>query len=110
MYDLTSHKQLIKADDCRFYLGVPEGRPGQLHMYVVSSTVPRVGTALVPPQCLTCTPAPTLPEPGPHHYEGAATATASAHDSDDWDDQPEPETTTEEPERKKKKKKGPTFT
>lgn len=37
-----------------YFLGVPEGRPGQQHLYRVSSVPPKFGVALKSPQCLTC--------------------------------------------------------
>lgn len=37
-----------------YFLGVPEGRPSQQHLYRVSSMPPKFGIALKPPQCLTC--------------------------------------------------------
>lgn len=37
-----------------YFLGVPEGRPSQQHLYRVSSTPPKFGISLKPPQCLTC--------------------------------------------------------
>lgn len=86
-----------------YYLGVPQGFPGQLQLYVVSSAVPRVGSPLVTPQCLTCgkTTLPSIPS----HYEGAATPSATVKDTYDWDEQVEM-TTTEEPEPKKRRRKG----
>ncbi|XP_054275243.1 inactive dipeptidyl peptidase 10-like [Macrosteles quadrilineatus] len=89
-----------------YYLGVPQNKPGQLHLYAVSSAVPRSGTPLTVPQCLTCgAPVPALTT----HYEGAATLGSGTRDTYDWEDQPEPATTTEEPERKRRKKKEPSF-
>lgn len=87
----------------RFYLGVPEGQPGQLHLYVVSSAVPRVGTPLTTPQCLTCAGSGLASST---HYEGAATASSSVRESYDWEEVAEAATTTEEPERKRRKRKG----
>lgn len=65
--------------------------------------MPRVGTPLTTPQCLTCTgsgPAQAA------HYEGAATASSSVRESYDWDELAEAVTTTEEPEPKRRKRKG----
>lgn len=39
----------------RYFIGIPSMRPGQRHLYRVSSTLPRTGTPLHPAVCLTCT-------------------------------------------------------
>lgn len=88
----------------RFYLGVPEERPGQLHLYVVSSAVPRAGAPLITPQCLSCSG--VVPVILPSHYENAATDSSGTRETYDWDEQPETQTTTEEPQPKRRKKKG----
>ncbi|XP_018575079.1 venom dipeptidyl peptidase 4-like, partial [Anoplophora glabripennis] len=37
-----------------YFLGIPEGKPGQQHLYRVTSVPPRTGATLPPPICLTC--------------------------------------------------------
>ncbi|XP_039298265.1 dipeptidyl aminopeptidase-like protein 6 [Nilaparvata lugens] len=94
------------ANQLVFYLGVPKGLPGQLHLYVVGSTAPQVGAALGTPHCLSCAPpAPALPA----IYQGAATATASASAASaaGWDDDEDATTVstpTEPPPAKRSKK------
>lgn len=100
---LIYNKAFKTVFNFRYYLGVPQGFPGQLHLYVVSSAVPRVGSPLLTPQCLTCGKTTTFSAPS--HYEGAATPSATVKDTYDWDEQIEV-TTTEEPEPKKKRRKG----
>lgn len=39
----------------RYFIGIPPKRPGQRHLYRVSSVVPEAGLSLVPAICLTCT-------------------------------------------------------
>lgn len=95
-----------------YYLGVPEGRPGQLHLYAVSSRALRQGEAAAPPRCLTC-PGPAEAGRGDAasssgYYSQAATDTARTEDAgqDDWDDvehTTEPAVTTEQPTSKKHK-------
>lgn len=48
---------------CSYFLGVPEGKPGELQLYRVSSVPPRTGATLPPPVCITCVkePPPTSP-------------------------------------------------
>ncbi|XP_070168880.1 inactive dipeptidyl peptidase 10-like isoform X2 [Polyergus mexicanus] len=38
-----------------YFIGIPSMRPGQRHLYRVSSTLPRTGSPLHPAVCLTCT-------------------------------------------------------
>ncbi|RZF33294.1 hypothetical protein LSTR_LSTR007639 [Laodelphax striatellus] len=76
------------ANHLVFYLGVPAGLPGQLHLYVVGSAAPQVGASLGTPHCLSCTVQPHSP-PLASLYQGAATssaAQASAADPHDDDD------------------------
>ncbi|XP_048523201.1 venom dipeptidyl peptidase 4-like [Dendroctonus ponderosae] len=51
------------SNDVIYFLGVPEGKPGELHLYRVSSVPPRTGATLPPPVCITCVkePPPTSP-------------------------------------------------
>ncbi|KAG8038791.1 hypothetical protein G9C98_000346 [Cotesia typhae] len=37
-----------------YFLGIPAGRPGQRHLYKVSSVLPEVGSSLYPAFCITC--------------------------------------------------------
>ncbi|KAL0116963.1 hypothetical protein PUN28_010084 [Cardiocondyla obscurior] len=38
-----------------YFIGIPFTRPGQRHLYRVSSTLPQMGSSLHPAVCLTCT-------------------------------------------------------
>ena len=89
-----------------YYLGVPEGRPGQLHLYCVSSAALAQGEAASPPRCLTCSPDTGRAEGS--YYNQAATDNARSEDAhlDDWEDaehSTEPPATTAMPTRKDKK-------
>lgn len=39
----------------RYFIGIPAMRPGQRHLYYVSSILPHVGSSLYPAVCITCT-------------------------------------------------------
>lgn len=39
----------------RYFIGIPSMRPGQRHLYRVSSILPNMGSPLYPAVCLTCT-------------------------------------------------------
>lgn len=39
----------------RYFIGIPPMRPGQRHLYYVSSLLPHVGSSLHPAVCVTCT-------------------------------------------------------
>ncbi|XP_034241938.1 venom dipeptidyl peptidase 4 [Thrips palmi] len=92
-----------------YYLGVPEGRPGQMHLYYVRSAALAQGEAAPAPKCLTCSPETPRSETGlSSYYSQAATDTARTEDTgqDDWDDvdhSTEPPVTTQQPTRKEKK-------
>ncbi|CAH0551631.1 unnamed protein product [Brassicogethes aeneus] len=47
------------SNDVIYFLGIPEGHPGQQHLYRVTSVPPRTGATLPPPVCITCVPEPT---------------------------------------------------
>ncbi|XP_066142591.1 inactive dipeptidyl peptidase 10 [Euwallacea fornicatus] len=42
------------SNDVIYFLGVPEDKPGELHLYRVTSVPPRTGATLPPPVCITC--------------------------------------------------------
>lgn len=89
-----------------YYLGVPEGRPGQLHLYCVSSAALGQGEAAPPPRCLTCSPDTGRAEGS--YYNQAATDNARSEDAhlDDWEDaehSTEPPVTTALPTKKDKR-------
>ncbi|XP_072379446.1 inactive dipeptidyl peptidase 10 isoform X2 [Diabrotica undecimpunctata] len=62
-YEVTRILTWDHSNDVIYYLGIPEGKPGQLHLYRVASVPPRTGASLPPPICITCVkePAPTQP-------------------------------------------------
>lgn len=86
-----------------YFLGTPDRRPGQQHLYRVSAVPPKFGVALTSPQCLTCTQAladqmaGTTVEPPPK--------LATAWD-DDWEAEPtlapHPTDAPKQPKRRKK--------
>ncbi|XP_063983227.1 uncharacterized protein LOC135165658 [Diachasmimorpha longicaudata] len=43
-----------------YFIGIPPSKPGQRHLYRVSSILPEVGSALHPAVCITCA-APVIP-------------------------------------------------
>nr|CAD7408676.1 unnamed protein product [Timema cristinae] len=47
-------------DSLVYFLGIPEGRPGQLHLYRTTSVTPRIGVALGTPHCITCQTEPYI--------------------------------------------------
>lgn len=59
----------------RYYLGIPEQKPGQQHLYRITSIPPRIGAPLKPPHCLTC-------EKGSHIgvFPGRSPPTANYYD------------------------------
>ncbi|XP_049834013.1 dipeptidyl aminopeptidase-like protein 6 isoform X2 [Schistocerca gregaria] len=95
-----------------YYLGVPEGRPGQLHLYRITSEVPAVGEPMGLPTCLTCQPETPSDHPFAAFYASMASG-RQVHDAppeqdddgaDAWDDD-DAESTTQTPTPVKKKKK-----
>ncbi|XP_045762120.1 dipeptidyl aminopeptidase-like protein 6 isoform X1 [Maniola jurtina] len=83
-----------------YYLGIPEGKPGQQHLYRVSSEAPRPGTPQKLPYCVTCNSQPS-PSINLEFYGNLASSGDSAWDND-WDE--EMPATSPSPSKKKKKK------
>ncbi|XP_061380627.1 dipeptidyl aminopeptidase-like protein 6 isoform X2 [Danaus plexippus] len=81
-----------------YYLGIPEGKPGQQHLYRVSSEAPRPGTPQKLPYCVTCNSQPS-PSINLEFYGNLASSGDSSWDSD-WEEIP----TSPSPPKKKKKK------
>ncbi|KAL1513944.1 hypothetical protein ABEB36_003282 [Hypothenemus hampei] len=88
------------SNDIIYFLGIPEGKPGQLHVYRVTSVPPRTGATLPPPVCITCVkePPPTLPpyvsdETNKLKYKGT------------WEDDDEDTIITTPPPRKRRRQK-----
>ncbi|XP_048000890.1 dipeptidyl aminopeptidase-like protein 6 [Leguminivora glycinivorella] len=85
-----------------YYLGIPEGKPGQQHLYMVSSEAPRPGSPQKLPYCVTCN---TQPSPSINlEYYGNLASSGDSWDSD-WDE--ELPATSPSPNARKKKKKRP---
>ncbi|KAM3956726.1 LOW QUALITY PROTEIN: dipeptidyl peptidase 10 [Aphomia sociella] len=85
-----------------YYLGIPEGKPGQQHLYRISSEAPRPGSPQKLPYCVTCNSQPS-PSINLEYYGNLASSGDSTWDSD-WDEElPVTSPTTS----KKKKKKHP---
>lgn len=95
-------------------MGIPEGKPGQLHLYRVSADPSRNGAPLKLPQCLTC-PAP--PPPGSmihgHSVPPPPPLPPSRSSWDDWDEEKDEDSTevpsTPPTKRKKEKPQGNTY-
>lgn len=101
-YEVTRILAWDHSNDVIYFLGIPEGKPGQQHLYRVASVPPRSGASLQPPVCLTCVPEPTPTLP-PFYVEDLPLVPRSKPWDDDWsEDEP---TTTPAPRRKKKKPK-----
>ncbi|XP_046973505.1 inactive dipeptidyl peptidase 10 isoform X1 [Vanessa cardui] len=83
-----------------YYLGIPEGKPGQQHLYRVSSEAPRPGTPQKLPYCVTCNSQPS-PAINLEFYGNLASSGDSTWDND-WDE--ELPATSPAPSKKKKKK------
>lgn len=85
-----------------YFLGIPEGKPGQLHLYRTASVPPRVGAVLQPPQCLTCVKGP-VPTPSPY-YGLVGSSHKSLEWDDEWSDDDSTPPPTAPPKRKRPKK------
>ncbi|KPJ18468.1 Inactive dipeptidyl peptidase 10 [Papilio machaon] len=84
-----------------YYLGIPEGKAGQQHLYRVSAEAPRPGTPQKLPYCVTCNSQPS-PSINLEYYGSLASSGESPWDAD-WDELPATSPTS----AKKKKKKYP---
>ncbi|XP_028168299.1 inactive dipeptidyl peptidase 10-like [Ostrinia furnacalis] len=87
-----------------YYLGIPEGKPGQQHLYRVSSEPPRPGSPQKLPYCVTCNSQPS-PSINLEYYGSLASSGDSTWDAD-WDEEL-PTATSPSPSNKKRKKKHP---
>lgn len=85
----------------RYFLGIPQGKPGQQHLYRVTSIPPRTGASLQPPVCLTCAPEP-IPTSLP--YIPFDLDTSYRNKEDEWGDDDLVIITTPPTKRKKSKK------
>ncbi|XP_049879871.1 dipeptidyl aminopeptidase-like protein 6 isoform X3 [Pectinophora gossypiella] len=83
-----------------YYLGIPEGKPGQQHLYRVSAEAPRPGSPQKLPYCVTCNSQPS-PSINLEYYGNLASSGDSTWDGD-WMD--EEMATSPAPVKKKKKK------
>ncbi|KOB68807.1 Dipeptidyl-peptidase [Operophtera brumata] len=68
-----------------YYLGIPEGKPGQQHLFRVSSEAPRPGSPQKLPYCVTCNSQPS-PSINLEFYGNLASPGDSSWDSD-WDEE-----------------------
>lgn len=83
-------------------MGIPEGKPGEQHLYRVTSLPPRTGATLQPPHCLTCVevaPPTILPY---FEFDAEFQASKNRQWDDDWLEQ---EIVIATPSSKKKKHK-----
>lgn len=86
-----------------YYVGIPEGKPGQQHLYRVSSEAPRPGSPQKLPYCVTCNSQPS-PSINLEYYGNLASSGDSTWDSE-WDEVAP--VTSPSPQRKRKKKEHP---
>ncbi|XP_063388192.1 inactive dipeptidyl peptidase 10 isoform X2 [Cydia fagiglandana] len=101
-FDVVNLLAWDHANQHIYYLGIPEGKPGQQHLYMVSSEAPRPGSPQKLPYCVTCN---TQPSPSINlEYYGNLASSGDSWDSD-WDE--ELSATSPSPNAKKKKKKRP---
>ncbi|XP_060807147.1 inactive dipeptidyl peptidase 10 [Amyelois transitella] len=84
-----------------YYLGIPEGKPGQQHLYRVSSEAPRPGSPQKLPYCVTCNSQPS-PSINLEYYGNLASSGDSTWDAD-WEELPVA-ATSPTPAKKKKRK------
>ncbi|XP_050673083.1 inactive dipeptidyl peptidase 10 isoform X2 [Leptidea sinapis] len=82
-----------------YYLGIPEGKAGQRHLYRVSSEPPRPGTPQKLPYCVTCISHP-LPSINLDYYGNLASYLYSS-----WDSEADEELPSTAPTPTKKKKR-----
>lgn len=84
-------------------MGIPEGKPGQQHLYRVPSIPPRTGSSLQPPICITCVPEPAPTTP-PYFTLDLDVPPKSKTWEDEWGEENAPTITTPPTRRKKQKK------
>ncbi|XP_022916114.1 inactive dipeptidyl peptidase 10 isoform X2 [Onthophagus taurus] len=94
-----------RQNDVIYFLGIPEGKPGQQHLYRVASMPPRHGAPLQQPICLTCVAEPTPTEP-PFYFYDHEFAVKNRPKSEEWPEgEDADEYTTPTPRRRRKKPK-----
>ncbi|CAK9813213.1 Inactive dipeptidyl peptidase 10 [Anthophora plagiata] len=54
-FEVTQIVAWDQANNTIYFIGIPPMRPGQRHLYYVSSLLPHVGSSLHPAVCITCT-------------------------------------------------------
>lgn len=84
-------------------MGIPEGKPGEQHLYRVTSVPPRAGAALKPPQCLTCVSESNVTSPPYYTFDNHLSPRTRQWD-DDWAEEEGVVITTPPPKKKKSKK------
>lgn len=96
-----------------YYLGIPEGKPGELHLYRVAAGPARNGAPMKPPQCLTCPPPGKTGSPSTLQQESPPPpplAPARVSWDDEWDEEKEEDVTeppSTPPTKRKKEKHHP---
>ncbi|KAF5283304.1 hypothetical protein FQA39_LY17351 [Lamprigera yunnana] len=91
------------SDDVIYFLAIPEGKPGEQHLYRVTSVPPRTGATLQPPTCLTCVK--EYPPTFPPYLEFVSESLTTRHRQWDYEWMEEESTiTTPSPRRKRNKK------
>ncbi|KZC11531.1 Seprase, partial [Dufourea novaeangliae] len=56
-FEVTQIVAWDQVNNTIYFIGIPPMRPGQRHLYYVSSLLPHIGSALHPAVCITCTEA-----------------------------------------------------
>ncbi|XP_044263326.1 inactive dipeptidyl peptidase 10 isoform X1 [Tribolium madens] len=101
-YEVTRILTWDHSNDVIYFLGIPENKPGQQHLYRVTSVPPRTGATLPPPVCLTCVPEPAPTTPPYFFMDEDIYLLKSKY----WDeDEDSTVITTPAPKRRKKKQK-----
>ncbi|CAH1164731.1 unnamed protein product [Phaedon cochleariae] len=102
-YDVARILAWDHANDVIYFLGIPEGKPGQLHLFRVTSVPPRTGASLPPPVCLTC-----VEEPKPT-ADPFVTLDENVYrvKSTDWEDEDDEHVATTAAPRRNRRRKHP---
>lgn len=87
----------------RYFLGIPEGKPGELQLYRAASMPPRVGAVLQAPTCLTCVKGPA-PTQSPYYGMVVSHYQSQRQWEDEWSDEEATVPPVTPPPRRRRKK------
>ncbi|XP_012285991.1 prolyl endopeptidase FAP isoform X2 [Orussus abietinus] len=118
-FEVTRILAWDQANNTIYFIGIPQSKPGQRHLYRVSSILPHVGSSLHEAVCITCTVPATKPEAHYMSSDGQVPAhTGSTNrystwaDKTDWSEQYEAQDTSKKEQQRvsspRKKDKGKT--